>query len=834
MFEKSVFDNEVSKIKNNFPKELQDLEQWVCYKAEPKKNPDGTPGISKLPMSGHYNQDVMNSKGKAFGWFASSTVPATWDTLDKCINQVYSIPHVEGAPYGSDGVGFVITDGFIGIDLDHVIDPESGSLSPVAKDLLEMFPETYAERSRSGTGVHILSKGRLPGNCKTRVKVGTSEIELYGESRYFVVTGDQISKSNELKFYEPEVKEMCEKYGFLKDDPEPTKTTEQPFKDESAPGEQIERTDEEIIDLLKNGRFAQKMDALFIKGDISSYVNDDSRADLALCDYIAYYTTDPEQIERIFSQSALGQRDKWINRSDYRKATISSALSGKLAGKGSYKDIKKIKPDEYTDMQMGTAFIEKYHDRLRFCPDLNRFISWDGMKWDIQTPDQAKGFFHEYVRGLRKEILIKFEPLAKRKNDLEEQKDKFLKEEKEKGTKIKELDSILDELGSLEKKMNSLESEDNRIRKYESSSRINGALDQAKAYYMIRADELDKDPYLINTKEGVYDIRTGEIKPHDPALLCSKLCGFDSTYDDDEQWNGFLNYAFCGNEEYMKYIQTVMGATIIGKVFTEGLSIAHGSGGNGKSTFFEAIHKTLGSYSTVITSDVFVQNKQINDGAELFKIKGTRMVLACELSPGTTLDVGKIKKYCSTDTVSIRGVYTNAIDVEPTYSMFITCNEIPKLPQSALDDDGTLDRLHVLPFLAENMRYDAMNISNYGEKLFQDCGYSIFNWLLAGAGRFIANGNKYDPEPAFIDRYAKDQFKMTNTLDQFLEVCTERAPGSRIKRSEFHARYSEYCLEHELPQENKSSLMRSMQKRGFPKKKLQGNYYYLHLKIADE
>lgn len=61
-------------------------------------------------------------------------------------------------------------------------------------------------------------------------------------------------------------------------------------------------------------------------GDASDYGDDDSSADMALMNKLAFYSKDPLQLERLFSNSALGQREKWVKRADYRQRTIQAAL----------------------------------------------------------------------------------------------------------------------------------------------------------------------------------------------------------------------------------------------------------------------------------------------------------------------------------------------------------------------------------------------------------------------------------------------------------------------------------------------------------------------------
>ena len=41
--------------------------------------------------------------------------------------------------------------------------------------------------------------------------------------------------------------------------------------------------------------------------------------------------TDPARLERLFDGSALGQRDKWTKRVDYRRRTIARALDGTVS-----------------------------------------------------------------------------------------------------------------------------------------------------------------------------------------------------------------------------------------------------------------------------------------------------------------------------------------------------------------------------------------------------------------------------------------------------------------------------------------------------------------------
>jgi len=89
----------------------------------------------------------------------------------------------------------------------------------------------------------------------------------------------------------------------------------------------VELTDDEIIAKLREAKNSAKFERLFDHGEISEYANDDSRADLALMSMLAFYTQDHDQLDRLFTRSALC-RDKYLDRPDYRLRTIEAAIKG--------------------------------------------------------------------------------------------------------------------------------------------------------------------------------------------------------------------------------------------------------------------------------------------------------------------------------------------------------------------------------------------------------------------------------------------------------------------------------------------------------------------------
>lgn len=89
--------------------------------------------------------------------------PQTWEPFEQCYAR-YS----KDSKY--DGIGFVFSsdDDIIGIDLDHCRDAASGQITPEARKIIT-DTNSYAEVSVSGTGVHIILKGKIPGRSREEV-----------------------------------------------------------------------------------------------------------------------------------------------------------------------------------------------------------------------------------------------------------------------------------------------------------------------------------------------------------------------------------------------------------------------------------------------------------------------------------------------------------------------------------------------------------------------------------------------------------------------------------------------------------------------------------------
>ena len=276
------------------PLNLRSRKQFVCWKYE--------------WLGGKWKKIPYNpNTGKK----ASSVAAGSWANFETACKAVDK--------YNFDGVGIMFAKGLMGIDIDHCIDAE-GKISDRAKEVINTV-NSYTELSPSGTGVHILAFGELPG---TRTR--NDEFEMYYHGRFFTLTGNlyegkfrKIPKAIETA---SAINLMYDKYVNVKRDliHEPKPVSVMP----------LTYSDEEILAKCRKSVNVARFEKLW-KGDWSNYIGhgEQSSADAALVGMIAYYSDDAYQIDRLFRQSGL-MRKKWDEyRGDmtYGQLTINNILN---------------------------------------------------------------------------------------------------------------------------------------------------------------------------------------------------------------------------------------------------------------------------------------------------------------------------------------------------------------------------------------------------------------------------------------------------------------------------------------------------------------------------
>ena len=279
---------------DNIPALLKLHPNWVAW------------GVRGAPLKSPYDPGSLLRGAPSP---AKAGVPHTWgcyqDSVD-CVSQGLA----QGVGYEFDG------GGLFGADLDNVID-DAGGLAPQARDIVERL-DSYTEKSPSGKGLHIFVLSSGADIARHRKK--GHFLEIYGNGRYFTVTGDVFYGKGEI----------CSRTAGLQAVHDEYLLPEAPQKSSPLPAATAMR-DPGHERFLQMGLCRDKVFAALWAGQRRH--GDESADDIALMNKLAYWcNADPDAMARAFLSSPYhAQKDeahrRKCQRCDYLRNTAYGACA---------------------------------------------------------------------------------------------------------------------------------------------------------------------------------------------------------------------------------------------------------------------------------------------------------------------------------------------------------------------------------------------------------------------------------------------------------------------------------------------------------------------------
>lgn len=480
-----------------------------------------------------------------------------------------------------------------------------------------------------------------------------------------------------------------------------------------------------------------------------------------------------------------------------------------------------LKPEDYSDIGEAKVLVKEYGDELLFTTATD-YMRYDGRVW-IMSKQQAVGAMEEFLDLQLADAMLLcaetkrackdagIDPENTGKRDLANMSD----------AQLELLEAYLEA-----KKYFAF------VMKRRDMKYVTSALQAAKPMLEVSVNDLDADPFLLNTPAGTLDLREGlsSLRPHDPRDMITKMTKVSPSDEGRELWDDQLDKTFLGNADTVEYVQESLGEDIIGEVENERLTIAYGSGRNGKSTVFNSVSGVLGDYAGTISADALTIGCRRNVKPEIAEIKGKRLLIASELEESMRLSTSLTKQLTSTDKIKGEAKYRDPFDFLPTHSLVLFTNHLPKVGAT---DDGIWRRLAVIPF---NAKFEGDgDKKNYTKYLINNAGGAILAWLIEGAKKAIDDDFKY-PVPnevqAAIDQYCEDN----DWFSHFLEVCCEVGDGLKEKSGDFYKAYRTYCLQTGDYIRDSATFYATLDQSGFIRRKSNAGMFIfgLHLKEDDD
>lgn len=684
----------ITKIEN-LPDELKKTNQFVCWV-----------GSDKVPKNPRTGNNAMSNN------------PATWGSFQEAVEACER--------YGFDGIGFMFAPPYFGVDLDHCLDNV---------DFCDEFVETlqsYAEISKSGTGIHILCKGTLPDGARRK-----GNVEMYSSGRYFICTGNLYNqKYSQIRDCTESIKILHNKYL-------PSDTPKAAARQFVA----IDMDDHEVIDKARNCKSGYLFNILY-SGNWQGVYSSQSEADLALCNQLAFWTQKNQtQMDRIFRSSGL-MRPKWDERrgsSTYGNITIGkacaacqevyepkkydddTALAVALFRNGTVGVEEPKKQYDMTDTGNAHRLYDRFGEIIHYSYNRKKWMYWDGKMWRTDDSGEIKKLADVICEDIKREALLE--------QDEKTQMDMLKWATRTASSKGKEA----------------------MVKECQHLDGIPAGVDDFDAY-----------PDYINCQNGIINLRNGELIPHDPNFMMSKICvsDYDESGNKPTLWLSFLDDITNGDKELQEYIQRSVGYSLTGSNEEQCAYFLYGLGNNGKSTFLDTIAGLFGGYASNAQPETIMMKRFGSEGAtsDIARLKGARFVTAEEPTEGVRLNEGLLKQLTGGTKVTCRFLYGEEFEYTPEFKIWIATNHKPVIRGT---DFGIWRRIKLIPF----------EVSIPKEKVDKNLKYKlraefpqILRWAVEGCMKWRQGGIT---EPQCVIDATKEYKHEMDLLAGFIDQCVE-------------------------------------------------------------
>ncbi len=422
----------------------------------------------------------------------------------------------------------------------------------------------------------------------------------------------------------------------------------------------------------------------------------------------------------------------------------------------------------YNPSDLGNArrLVAAHGEDLRFCAVLGKWFVWDETLWREDTTGEVTRRAKQTVEAIGEEAQVA--ESSGQRQDLERW---ALRSEA--AARIRDM-----------------------IRLAESETKL-----------VVRPEQLDADPWLLNCSNGLLDLRTGKLQSHRRDALCTRQAG--ALYDPQAEcpaWLRFLDRIMAGNKGRQAFLQRAVGYALTGDMSEQVLFVLHGTGANGKSTFLETIRAVLGNYARHTSFSTFLISENSALRNDLARLAGARLVTAAEVEAGGRLSEAVVKQITGGDTITVRFLYREFFEYRPHFKVFLAVNHKPEVRGT---EHAIWRRIHLIPFTV-TIPEDEQDRS-LAPKLRPELP-GILRWAVEGCRAWQEPGLQ---PPEDVQAATAAYREEMDVLGGFLEGCCVKESGSVTPAKELYAAYRRCCEENGEKPLTQTKFGMHLAERGF-------------------
>ena len=297
-------------------------------------------------------------------------------------------------------------------------------------------------------------------------------------------------------------------------------------------------------------------------------------------------------------------------------------------------------------------------------------------------------------------------------------------------------------------------------------------------------DDFNRNPYLVNVRNGLLDIRDMSFKEHTPSYLSTVQLNVEyNPQVDCPQFKKFLNEVL--DCKLIPLVQEIVGYLLTTNTASQKAFVFWGPARTGKSTLLWVVEYLLLGKKNVSN----IPWQEIGDKFKTAELLGKLANVFSDLPSKSIDDTGIFKVVTGEDYLMAEKKNKNPFKFKPFARLVFSCNE---LPRNYVDrTEGFYRRLIIVPF---NRQIEKSKIDKSLKYKFQREKEGILNWALEGLKRLYENNFEFS-ENELTDGVKKEYKRENNNVISFVEECCEIDSLFSCSRIELYESYKEFCVE---------------------------------------
>ncbi|MDM0776962.1 phage/plasmid primase, P4 family [Clostridium perfringens] len=297
-------------------------------------------------------------------------------------------------------------------------------------------------------------------------------------------------------------------------------------------------------------------------------------------------------------------------------------------------------------------------------------------------------------------------------------------------------------------------------------------------------DDFNRNPYLVNVRNGLLDIRDMSFKEHTPSYLSTVQLNVEyNPQVDCPQFKKFLNEVL--DCKLIPLVQEIVGYLLTTNTASQKAFVFWGPARTGKSTLLWVVEYLLLGKKNVSN----IPWQEIGDKFKTAELLGKLANVFSDLPSKSIDDTGIFKVVTGEDYLMAEKKNKNPFKFKPFARLVFSCNE---LPRNYVDrTEGFYRRLIIVPF---SRQIEKSKIDKSLKYKFQREKEGILNWALEGLKRLYENNFEFS-ENELTDGVKKEYKRENNNVISFVEECCELDSLFSCSRIELYEAYKEFCVE---------------------------------------